>query len=310
MFKKTLMKWLLFWGNAFIWQPAGGNRELFILSSDSTYPTFDTDGNLWYITQFPNGKQSDPIPAVEVLQLMINSEDGFNGRSVLTFARETFGRQLGAYESENKLYSQGFNAAGIAWLNGEGTPEIRAAVRDAYTEAVSGSKGFARVAVFDNKITKFDQITMKPTDMQFLEGIDATDAQIANFFGLPLYKINRGKQSYESNAQQQLDYLSSTLDPYLVQWEQAAGLRWLQSYEQPFTYFRFERNAILRVDPGARNTYLTSMVQNGQMSINEARQTEDRPGIGPKGDFLYMPANITRVASTDPNASDPNDPSA
>ena len=38
-------------------------------------------------------------------------------------------------------------------------------------------------------------------------GIAATDADIANFFNFPLHKLNMGKQSYESNEQQELNYI-------------------------------------------------------------------------------------------------------
>lgn len=304
LFKKTIIQWLLFYGNAYVWRPSGARNELFILPSDLTSPVFDENGNLWYSTRFPNGQQ-DVIPDVEMLHLMINSTDGYIGQSVLTYARETIGRQLGAYDSQNKLYSQAFNAAGIIYLNGESTKEIRDEARGAYTDAVSGSKGMARVAVFDNKITKFEPITMKPVDMQFLDGIQATDSEIANFFGMPLHKLNMGKQSYESNSQQQLDYLGTTLDPYLVQWEQAAAIKWLSTQEQGYTYYRFERNAILRINPETRTGYLQSLILNGQLSPNEARQIEDRPAFA-GGDNIYMPLNMDIIGKTNTDSADTN----
>jgi len=293
VFKKTVVLWLLYYGNAYIWEPAGPYREWYILDADRTTPGFDQDGNKWYRTQFPNGDIQD-LPSVEVLHLMINSTDGLSGKSVLTYARETLGRQLGAKDTQNRIHSQGLNPTAALYIAGEANSEARQKVRDAYLAAVRGSENTGGVAVFDNKVTKFETISISPADAQFLETIQATDAEIANFFGLPLHKLNMGKQSYESNIQQQLDYLSTTLNSYLVQWEQAARLRWLRQEEQGYTYLRFIRDALLRTNPETRSKYLKDKILSGQLSPNEARQIEDlSPYEG--GDAYYIPSNMARV---------------
>lgn len=292
-FKKTTILWLLYYGNAYIWEPPGPYREWFILEADKTIPGFDANGNKVYRTQFPNGDVAD-LPSVEVLHLMINSTDGLSGKSVLAYARETLGRQLGAKDTQNRIHSQGLQLVGALYLAGEANEEARRRVKDAYLSAVRGSENAGGVAVFDNKVTKFETISISPADAQFLETIQATDAEIANFFGLPLHKLNMGKQSYESNIQQQLDYLSTTLDPYLVQWEQAARLRWLRQEEQGYTYLRYVREALMRTDPETRSKYLKDKILSGQLSPNEARQIEDlSPYEG--GDAYYIPSNMARV---------------
>jgi HK97 family phage portal protein len=295
VFKKTAILWLLYYGNAYIWEPAGPYREWYILDADKTTPGFDQNGNKLYRTQFPNGEIQD-LPSVEVLHLMINSTDGLSGKAVLTYARETLGRQLGAKETQNRIHSQGLNPTAALWVNTskELTRELRQKVKEAYLESVKGSGNAGGVAVFDNAIKDFKTISISPVDAQFLETIQATDAEIANFFGLPLHKLNMGKQSYESNTQQQLDYLSTTLNSYLVQWEQAARLKWLRQEEQGYTYLRFNRNALLRTDPETRGKYLKEMISCGIFSPNEARQIEDlSPYEG--GDAHYIPSNMARV---------------
>jgi HK97 family phage portal protein len=228
VFKKTVVQWLIYYGNAYIWEPVSQYREWFILAADKTAPEFEKSGELWFKTTFPNG-EVEHIPGNEILHLMINSTDGLSGKSVLTYARETIGRQIGAHETQDHIHSQGLNPAAILWVDGEVNKEARDKVKDSYLSAVKGSENSGGVAVFDNRVTKFEAITMKPADAQFLETVAATDAEISNFFGMPLHKLNMGKQSYESNSQQQLDYLSTTLNPYLVQWEQAGRLKWLKA---------------------------------------------------------------------------------
>lgn len=293
IWKKSIINWLTYWGNAYIWQPAGTFRELFVLGANTVTPVMDAEGNLWYQVIFPNGKQ-ETIPDVEMVHLMINSTDGITGRSVLAYARETLGRQLGAHETMDKISGSGLNPTAALWVAGDLSKESREAVRKAYMDAVTGSGNAGNAAIFDNKITKFEPITINPTDAQFLESIAATDVDIANFFGVPLYKLNLGKQSYESNMQQDLDYLKTTLNPFLVQWEQAAWAKWLTAEEQPTDYHKFNRDAILQTDAKTRTEYIEKQIFSGQLTPNEGRQINDlSPYEG--GDSHYLPANYSKV---------------
>jgi len=288
IFKKTIVNWLIFWGSAYIWQPPGTWRELFILPANATYPVMDPDGNLWYTTIFPNLTQMH-IPDVEMVHLMINSPDGLNGRSVLTYARETLGGQLAAHQTRDKIAGNGLNPTAALYLSGPASDDAREKTKRTYLSAADGG-----AVVFDDKVAKFEAITMHPNDAQFLEQINATDVDIANFFGIPLYKINQGKQSYESNAQQDLDYLKTTLNPFLIQWEQAAWLKWLSQAEQPFTYCKFNREAILQTDAKTRASYIKEMIMSGQMTPNEGRQINDMSAFE-GGDAHYIPANTGQI---------------
>lgn len=294
IFKKSLIEWLLGWGMSFIWSPppqGGTRREMFILRGDSTLPYYDKQGNLWYRTVFNNG-DIEFLPAVEVLPLLINSLDGIFGRSVIEFARESLGRQLGAYETQGNIYKQGLNPAGIMTVNGEVGPVARDKIRSEFESHMGGSQNAYRLAVIDSKVAKFEPITMRPIDIQFLQGIQATDVEICNFFGVPLNKVNMGKQSYSSNEQNNLDYLGGTLDPYLVQVEQGARTKWLPEDKQDTMYFKFYRKALLQIDASARADVNTKNIGMGVTSPNEAREDEDLSGYA-EGEKFWMSRNYS-----------------
>lgn len=313
IFKKTFIMGALVHGGGYIWNPIqriGARRELFLMNPATTIPVFDPQGNLFYQTTFSNG-DTEYIPSVEVLALIINSKDGITGRGIITYARETFGRQMGAHQTMAKFYAQGLNPGGLLWVNGDLDKEGRKILRDGYQEQMSGTENAYRLAIMDSKVTKFEQITMKLVDAQFLETIQATDVDIAKFFGMPLYKLNMGKEAYNSNEQQNLDYLNTTLDPYLVQTEEGARLRLLSEFEQGFTYFKFNRDVILRTDAKTRADVLRSKVQTGLLSPNEARQIDDNSSY-PGGDLHFIPANLAVIAEDGTVAAiskpDPNSP--
>jgi len=290
IFKKTVMEWLLFWGDAYIWEPRQRYRELFILSSNATRPQLDKGGNQYYETTFPSGKK-DKIPAVEITHLMINSTNGRSGRSVLEYARETFGRQLATKKTQSEVQgSSGLKSQAYIQMDAILDKEGRDKVRAQYQEALNETG----LAVFDKKVGKFETIQMKLTDAQFLEGIQANDVDVINFFGVPAYKLNMGKEAYNSNAQQDLDYLKSTLDPYLVQWEQAARLNWLSQNEQGNSYFKFVRESLLRTDAKTRAELNAIKIASGQMNPNEAREVEDVSGYD-GGDEYWMTRNNASI---------------
>jgi HK97 family phage portal protein len=290
LWKRTAFNWLIWWGNTYIWSPPSAYRELFILDSSKTFPVFDQDGNKWYQTDFPNG-QTELIPDVEMVHLMLNSKDGLSGMSVLEYARETMGRQLAAHETQDEISGNGLKPTAALWVKAPNLDqEAKEIIRKSYLEAAETG-----AAIFEeSKFSKFETITMKPTDAQFLEGVAVTDADIANFFDFPLHKLNMGKQSYESNEQQELAYVKSTLNPYCVQLEQAGGEKWIAEVDQPFQYLKFNRDALLQTDTKTRTEVLIKKVAGGILTPNQALQIEDMNGYE-GGDNHYLPSNLGRV---------------
>ena len=293
-FKKATILWQLWHGNSYIWKPPIAPAQLMILPANMTRPVFDLEGNLWYEHKFSNGQLSY-IPAVEILHLLINpDETGFMGRGVITFARETIGRRMAANKAQSKFYSQGFMPAAYIKFKGDLNAEQRKLVRQAYEEAMSGADNAYRLAIFDNKIVEYAPIEIQLKDAQFLESIDATDRDICNFFGLSEHMLNRGKEAYNSNEQKYIEYLQGTLDSYLVPWEEAARIKWLSQDEQASSYFKFKREALLRMMAKDRAEVNASRIGNGTMTPNEAR-AQDEQNPYPLGDRYYMAGNILPI---------------
>jgi HK97 family phage portal protein len=299
-FKKAAIQWLLYYGNAYIWTPPVWPFEMFILPADTTWPVFDPEGNLWYSTLFAYDKQRTTfqqvyLPAVEVLQLLINPDNtGHVGRGVIEFARETIGRQQGAYETLSNLYAQGMNPSAYIHMQGQLDEKARDKVRESYGEAIGGSKNAYGLAVFDNKVVQFEPISMKLVDAQFLEQTNVSDRDIANFFGMPLHMLNMGKQAYNSNDANYLGYLNGTLDAYLVQFEQAARVKWLSEPDQNDKYFKFIRESLLRMDAKTRAETNEILIRSAQRNPNECREKDDYSAYD-RGDEFFMTKNYAEI---------------
>ena len=299
-FKKSVIQWQLFYGNAYVWMPPVLPRQLLILPADRTKPVFDLEGNLWYEVRFSNTAKPEYIPSVEILHLLINPDaTGFVGRGVITYARETLGRKLGMQKTESRFYSQGMNASGILYVNINEIKddEERNKIRRSFSDAVTGSENAYNIAVADKRIVKFEPIAIHPKDAQFLEAIEATDRDIANFFGMPLHMLNMGKEAYNSNEQKYGEYLQGTLDAYLVPWEEAARIKWLTTEEQSTNYFKFNRASLLRMNAKDRAETNEIRIRSGQMSPNEARSKDDMNAYE-NGDDFYMTNNYSVIGGT------------
>lgn len=295
MLKKAVTEWLIAHGNAYQWRPPVSPNQVFILPANKTRPVFDLDGNLWYEHQFSSSPKPTYIPGVEILHSLINpDETGFMGRGVITFARETYGRRMAANKTQAKMYAQGFMPAAVMTVDGEASKEQRDKMRSAYEDAMSGSENAFRLAILDNKIKEFKPVELQTKDSSWLESISATDDDIALFFGLPGHMLNKGKEAYNSNEQKFQEFVSLTLDSYLVPWEEGARVRWISREQQVNTYFKFKREALLRMDAKARAEINNIKIQSGQMTPNEGR-AQDEMNPYPEGDQFWMASNIQPI---------------
>ena len=300
--KKSFVEWLLFYGNAYQWRPPISPAQLFILPANRTKPVFDLDGNLWYEHTFANSIKPSYIPSVEIMHLMINpDETGSMGRGVISFARETFGRRLSANKAQDMLFAQGFMPAAIMKVDGEASKEVREKIRSSYEDAMSGADNAYRLAILDSKITEYKPVEMQLKDSDWLESINATDDDIALFFGMPGHMLNKGKEAYNSNEEKYEEFVTHTLDPFLVPWEEAARIRFISEAEMISTYFKFKREAILRMKAKERAEINSIKIGSGQMMPNEAR-AQDEQNPYELGNQFFMASNIQPI--TKPQAAD------
>lgn len=297
-FQVPFVMWKACWshviqgGMGYLWQPFS-SRQIYLLDPCNVDTVYADDGSIYYKVAQTNG-QPLFIPEAEVMPLMINSENGRTGRGVLRYARETLGRRQAASETQAVQYERGLFPSAVATMKGEVSPEARDKVRASYWDAVKGTGNSGGVVVLDNKFEKFEFAKISSVDAQFLESINATDEDICKFFGLPSYKLGIGKQSYESNAQQDEDYLRSTLNPYLVQVEQNARIKWLTTTEQVNNYWRYNRRAFLRMNAKDQAEYLKNKILTGQYTPNQALAIDDEPSYE-GGDYHYIPSNMAVI---------------
>lgn len=254
-------------------------KELIPLPSDYVIPNIDDNGVLWYVFVNPKTGEKRKFHNADIIHYKAYSEDGINGISVLSRAREVVSTAKAAQLYENKFYSQNARVSGVLTVDSELKKDNKDKIRKEWANIHSGADNAFRIAVLDIGL-KYQPIGISNADAQFVESRNLTVEDIARFFGVPLYKLNAGKQSYKSNEQNAIEYLSNSVHPTVTQCEEE------DTYKLLFTSeinngLQIRRNimAELRTDFNTRAVWYTNMRNNGGFSVNDIRRLEDMPEV-------------------------------
>lgn len=295
-------------GNAYAWifreRATGHPLELLPLPPDYVEPWVDREGRLWYRFSHPlTGALYDLRPE-EVLHYKAYSEDGIRGISVLRRAALTLDTAQAAQEYENSTWRSGGQPSGIltteADLGGEieevqpdGTVkkvDPKEQLRKSWEKIHRGPGNAMRLAVLDLGL-KYQPISMNNTDAQFVESNEVRVADVCRFFGVPLHLVCAGKQSFQSNEQNGIEYVNYTLLGYETQWGQEDSYKLLLPGERERGLrIKRELKVFLRGDTAAQAAWYKAMREVSALSPDEIRALEDMGRI-PGGGSYYASWN-------------------
>src|SRR5262249_51216085 len=122
-------------------------------------------------------------------------------------------------------------------------------------------------------------------EAQLMELREFTIRDIANFLGVPAHKLgDTSTNSYASREQADQQYLSESLDPWLLAWEEECWDKLLTEEEKADDthIVEFLRRVLIQADMTARASYFrTALGGRPWMTQNEVR---DEEGLDPHDD--------------------------
>ena len=291
-------------GNACAWIYRNGYGEpveLIPLPLGTCEPVIEPGtGRLWYLATEPKSGRMYRLSPADILHFKAYSPDGVTGVSVLHRARETLETASAAQRYEQALYENGGRPSGVLKastdLSGrvklpDGTEiGMKDAIRREWDKIHAGPGNGFRTAVLDLGM-EYQPIAMSNSDAQFVEISVVTIADISRFFGVPLYKLGEGKQSYSSNEQNSIEFCVNTIQPIVTQmeFEETDKLLTLSDRRRGLEV-RHNMMALLRGDTNSRGTWYRTMREIGALSVNDILALEDMPPV-PGGDTRYSSLN-------------------
>lgn len=281
-------------GNAYDWilrNPATGRpEELIPLAGDLVQRMVDKSRNIWYQITNPVTGESFTLPQEDVCDYKGPSHDGFNGQSILNFASEVIRSGLAAQTYNQAFYESGGQPSGVltveADLTGyemgaDGNPTgrtVKEVLRDEWEKIHSGAQNSHRIAILDHGL-KYQSLAISQRDAMFIESQAQTVEDIARYFSMPLYKLQHGKQSYNSNEQNSIEYAGS-LRPSVIRNEQEQTWKLLTPTEIAEGWeIGTNMMALLRSDSAARAKYYRDMWEVGAYSVDDILALEDLPAV-------------------------------
>ncbi|WP_195969801.1 phage portal protein [Intestinimonas butyriciproducens] len=303
--KKVVETSRLVTGNGYEWilrSPRTGRiTEIIPVPGELVEPWRDQSGRVWYTVTHPWTGEPMRLPQEDICHYKAASRDGLKGVGVLRRASEVIASSLAAQQYERAYYENGGQPSGVlrteSDLGGyaedpEGKPLTRSdgswitrkdQLRSEWEKVHAGPNNSHRVAILDFGLD-YKPLSVSNQDAQFIESREVSVRDIARYFGVPLYKLQEGKQAYGSNEQNAIEYVVGTLHPNVSQYEEERTWKLLtRSQVDAGLEVRINMMAELRGDTSARGQWYKDMMQEGPFSVNDVRALEDMPDV-PGGD--------------------------
>ncbi|EHF5000993.1 phage portal protein [Enterobacter asburiae] len=233
------------------------------------------------------------IPVKNIMHIRGFGLDGVCGMMPMKTGRDVIGSAMAVEESAAKIFEQGLQSSGFLSAENALTDDQRERLRG-YMASFTGSKNAGKIMVLEGGL-KYQGVTMNPEDAQMLESRAFSIEEICRWFRVPPFMVGHTtKQSSWASSLEgmNLQFLTHTLRPLLVNIEQEIGRCLLDSDDDVFAEFSVE--GLLRADSAGRAAYYTSALQNGWMSRNDVRRLENMPPIE-GGDIYTVQLNLTQL---------------
>ena len=293
--KKVLETSRLVDGNGYDWilrsERTGRIQELIPVPGHLVEPWQDLSGRVWYTVMHPWTGEPMVLPNEDICHYKGATRDGLKGVAVLRRASEVIASARAQQQYELGFYENGGQPSGVLATDADLSGPVddpknpgkkigrKDLLRREWERVHAGPRNSHRLAILDNGL-KYNAIAATNADAQFIESKEISIRDIARYFGIPLYKLQEGKQAYGSNEQNAIEYVVGTLHPIVSQYEEEQTWKLLaKSQVDRGLELRINLMAELKGDTSARAEWYRTMVEIGGFSVNDILALEDKPDV-------------------------------
>lgn len=268
------------------------------------------DGRLKY-TVLNDGGGTTEIRSENILHIPSPmSDDGIVGKGVVTHARLSIAFGIAA-ETHGAAY---FGNSARPHLVLEGAKfkkaEDQEEFRRQWIETHGGPARNAKPGIIPPD-TKLHVLQFNASDSQFLESRQFSIEDIARWYGVPPHAIGHLLRATNNNIEQQaLELRQYALMRWTVPFEQELNRKLLTPEERKTMEFLHVFEGLERADIKTRTDALKEQFFNGEITLNEWRALENRPGIGALGDLHFVQQAMVPLEIAAKGPQTPTDPNA
>jgi HK97 family phage portal protein len=278
--RQTMQGHLGLRGNAFaeiVPNGAGRVREIWPLRPDRMAMDRDASGNLVYIYTLPSkmGGGTKTFRKDQIWHIRGLSHNGLWGISPIGEAMQAVGIALAMEEFGGRFFGSGAQPG--FWLKHPAKLDDKAydRLRKGFENKNSGLTNAHRISILEEGMS-VEKIGVAPEEAQFLESRKFQIRDIARFYRMQPHKIQDLDQATFSNIEHQaIEFVTDTIRPWLVAWEQSIYRDLLLESERKSYYAEHLVDGLLRGDTKSRYEAYGSGINAGWMVRNEAREREN-----------------------------------
>ena len=308
---------LLYYGNSFNILFFNGNGEVseFYPIHPSRVTIFETDeGKIFYAVSAGdnyensilekarakvNNKQYFMIPESYMFCLKdLPNSNGLEGVSRITMHKKTIDLALSQREFSHAQVKNSAIPATVLKHPKILNRETGKRLRESWDSIYKGASNNFKTAVLEEGMD-IQTLSMSSSDLEFIQQRKMSHADIARIFRVPLSKLSdRDSATYNNAETENRAYLTDSLLPFFVMIEESVSKYLLnRGYEA-----QFDMSQLTRADTEQRNNGYATGIQNGYLSINDVRFSENLNPIQ-NGDIHLQPMNFAPLGY-DPSESE------
>lgn len=245
----------------------------------------------------------------EVMHIPGLGFDGVQGLSPVQYAARTIGTAMSGDKLAAKFYSKGSILSGIIKVKAPLKDQAQAdAIRAKWMQKMAGTMHAAEVGVLD-AATDFQQLTIPPEALQFLESRRWQTNEIARMYGIPPHLVGDVERSTSWGAgieSQNVGFVSYTISGWTNRMEQRISREVIGIRKQ---YTEFDLDRLMRGSMSERFTAYVQAISAGWMTRNEARIKENMvplPGLDEPVLALNMGAGDVNLLKNPPPSPNGN----
>ena len=285
---------LLLDGNAFIRifrDPVTGQiLSMMVLNPMKVSVSRKANGTKRYTYTGEDGKELASDDMLHITGSILMPGD-IRGKSTIDTLKENLGLSMSLESFAARFFGQGTQTSGVIEYPGALTAEQAENLAKSFDRMHKGYRKAHKTGILSGGAT-FKSTQIANDQAQMLDSRRLAVEDVARIFRVPSFMIGlneRGSQSYGSNEQNAISFVTHTLRPWIAKLEDA-----FSQLLPDNAYLAFSTTDLLRGDYGTRIEGYSKMLQNGVMSVNEVRRKEDmRPLDG--GDDLRVPLTNVNI---------------
>lgn len=224
--------------------------------------------------------------AKDIIHVVVNSNDGLLGKSLFDYADKSV--KLTAYTEKAALqyFGSGMRLTGILSTD---TPRLtdkqREEIRSNYLKGINSESG---TAVLEAGM-RFEQLSNNAKDAQLIDTRQYNVQEWARWYTMaPTVLGDFSHNIYGTIEAGSIDFVQNTCGPYVISLEQELNRKLLSISERKKFYISLNQDILIKSDRQTYANYISTFLDKGILSKNEAREMIGMPRIE-NGDSFILP---------------------